>query len=148
MHVFRGMSRIGTAILLASLCLNVLLVAYIGTQWFDRWRMPIIVAAPTRLMEAIARRLPSDDADVLWRVYRTREAEVTAAQSDYRAAMTAAGELLAAEPLNMDAVREAIVKARTERIELGDLSIAVVIEALPQISPEGRKKLVSRLRRP
>jgi uncharacterized membrane protein len=148
MRALTGMSRVGGAILLASLCLNVLLVAYIGTRWVERWRAPAIAAGPARLMEKIAHRLPAADSDVLWRVYRSQQEELTTAQKEFRDALGAAAQLLSAPKLDMDAVRTAIGKARNERIEVGDLTIGVILEALPQMSAEGRQRLISNLRRP
>jgi uncharacterized membrane protein len=148
MRVFKGVPIVATVLLLMSLCLNVALGTYIGAQWLDRWQMPLVVAGPSRLTELIARRLPAADAEILWRVYRGKEAELKIAQSEYREALFAAGAVLAAPQLDVQATRAAVAKARAERIEVGDISIEVFLEALPQMSPEGRKQLLGRLGRP
>lgn len=148
MRIFKSVPIVATALLLTSLCLNVALAAYIGAQWMDRWRLPLAAAGPPRLVELIARQLPAADAATLWRVYRSKEADLKVAQGEYREALFAAGNVLAAPQLDLQAARKAMAKARAERIEVGDISIEVFLEALPQISPEGRKQLLGRLGRP
>ena len=146
MHSSLSRSRVGAAALLLSLCLNVLLVVYIGAQWFDRIGLPAAAGTP-RLIEMVARRLPAADADVLWRVYRGREAELSSAQTDYRRALAAAAIQLSRAQLDSEASRRSTLEARDKRVRVGDLVIEVVLEALPQMSSEGRAGLVGSLRR-
>lgn len=138
-------SRLGTAALL-SVCLNLVLASYIATQWAERLRAPLAVAAPTRIMEMVSRRLPQADADILWRVYRNREEALSAAQADYRRALANAGGILVRPSLNGDALRAAVSDARNKRVAVGDLAIEVFIEALPQMSEQGRLGLLGALR--
>lgn len=147
MRRLTAMPRGVAVFLLASLCLNVLLAAYIGTQWAERLRMPLVAAAPTRLMEMIARRLPSADQDALWRVYRSKESEMSEAHAAYRKALAVAADEFARRDLDLEAVRKAVGGARDARLKVGDLTIGVIIEALPQISREGRLDLIGPLRK-
>jgi hypothetical protein len=62
-------------LILGSLCLNVILgtLKSAGPQ----------TVPPLRLFACVAEKLPKEDADILWRVYRGRENEIADAQVDY-----------------------------------------------------------------
>ena len=45
-------------LLLASLCLNVLLGAFMVTRWLEGMRLPYLMAGPPQLIERVARRRP------------------------------------------------------------------------------------------
>ena len=134
------------ALLLASLCLNILLAAFFLTRWVERVPGPFVASAPPQLIELVARRLPADDADVLRRVYRLREEQFTANQREFRLALLAAGKLLSQPQLDIPALRAAMTEARNKRIAIGDLAIETFLEALPQISAEGRRGLTASIR--
>ena len=129
------------ALLLASLCLNVLLIAYIGTQWYRTARVILATAAPPYLIEFVASRLPRADADILWRVYRSKEQALSAAQADYRQSLSAARQLLSQPELDVAAFRATVQQARDKRLKVGDIAIETFLEALPQMSAEGRRGL-------
>ncbi|HZT47955.1 MAG TPA: periplasmic heavy metal sensor [Hyphomicrobiaceae bacterium] len=133
-------------LLLASLCLNVLLGAFVATRWLEGLRAPLAAVSPPQLMEMLARRLPSADADILRRVFRQRQAEFAAGQADYQAALAATAQLVARPQLDADALRKAVREARDKRMKMGDLAVEVLLEALPQMSLEGRRGLLARLR--
>ena len=139
-------SRWRNALLLGSLCLNILLAAFFLTRWAERGPGPFVAAAPPQLIELVARRLPAADAEVLRRVYRLREEQFTANQREFRLALLAAGKLLSQPQLDIAALREAITEARNKRIAIGDLAIETFLEALPQISAEGRRGLTASIR--
>lgn len=132
-------------LLLASLCLNVLLGAFIATRWVEG-RAPIFTAAPPQLVEIVARRLPAADAEIVRRIYRSKEAQFAAAQADYVRALRVAGRLMAESRIDAAAVRAAVIEARDSRIKVGDLAIDTFLEALPQVSVEGRRSLLARMR--
>ncbi|MDX2203632.1 MAG: periplasmic heavy metal sensor [Hyphomicrobiaceae bacterium] len=134
--------------LLASVCLNVVFAGYIITSQIERLRLPAVVAGPQRLMELVALRLPREDAEVLWRVYRQRAPEIRAAQASYQASLTGAAKVLEQPSPDVEALRKAVLEARDRRVAVGDLAIGVLIEALPQLSMAGRQGLVGSLRRP
>lgn len=134
-------------LLLGSLCLNVLLGAFIVTRWVGSMRMPFLTAGPPQLVERVARRLPRGDAEILRRVFRERERQLTDAQADYERALAAAGLQLAQTQVDAGALRTAITAARDRRVRIGDLAIEGFLEALPQMSPEGRRGLTRVIRR-
>jgi uncharacterized membrane protein len=134
-----------SVLLLTSLCLNIVLVAFLATRWIEGRFNPLI-AGPPQLIDAVARRLPRADAEILRSVYRGKEAQFTAAQREYRQALAGAVQLLSQPQLDVAALRSAVMNARDKRLGVGDLAIETFLEALPQMSAEGRRGLTSRIR--
>jgi len=134
------------ALLLASLCLNALMAGYIAKQWFRAPSLPIATATPPRLIQLVANRLPSADAETLWRVYRGKEHALRESQAEYEQALRGAGRLLAQPDVDVAALRRAVMEARDKRIKIGDVVIETFLDAVPQLSRSGRQDLVGRLR--
>lgn len=133
--------------LLVSLCANGLFAGYFITTQIERLRPPAMVAGPQRLMELVAMRLPKEDAEVLWRIFRQREADIRASQVTYQTSLAAAARILEQSSLEPAVLRSAILDARDKRVAVGDQAIDVLIEALPQLSAAGRQRLVGSLKR-
>lgn len=133
--------------LFVSLCLNGVLVGYLVTRSLERMKAPAVVAGPQRLMEMVASRLPKQDAEILWRVFRQHEGEIRSAQRAYQATLAAAAQVLAQPSPASDQLQLTIRDARDKRVAVGDLAIAVFMDALPQMSLAGRQQLIGTLRR-
>jgi uncharacterized membrane protein len=129
---------------LVSLCLNVLMGSYIAIQWLSVWP-PSVTTTPPRLIQIIARRLPSADAETLWRVYSGKEQALRSSQADYDQALRGAVRLLAQTNLDVSALRRAVTDARDKRIKVGDLVIDVFLDTAPQLSSKGRQDLAGGL---
>ena len=142
MKFWRESSTTLRMLILASLCLNVVLVSYVGVQWFARSATGLGAAMPLRMIERVAERLPKDDADILWGIYRSREAELLPLQSEYRRALLKAMQVAAQPDLDKPALEAAIRDARDKRLRMGDAVIATFTEMLERISPKGRRQLV------
>jgi uncharacterized membrane protein len=127
-------------VLLASLCLNVALGAYQGRQWLQQSWTP--AGMPLRMTERVAARLPKQDADILWQLYRAKEPEIRALQADYVSALFNTMRVVGQTELDKAAVRQAVDDARIKRIKVGDAVTQVFLEMLDKISPEGRRQLV------
>jgi len=65
--------------------INVVLATYVSVQWFQPGWSPAGAGIPLRMMERVASRLPKDDADILWRVYHSKEPEILPLQMEYTA---------------------------------------------------------------
>lgn len=144
---FSARGRVGW-LLLASLCLNVAFGTYVSVQWLRPDLPPVVGAAlPMRIMERAAGRLPPEDADILWRVYRGKEPELLPLQADFLRALGRTMRVLGEQNLDQDAMRAAIKEARESRMKIGDIMIDVFVEALTQISAKGRRQLVGTFRR-
>jgi uncharacterized membrane protein len=146
MQLAISQSRVRNALLLGSLCLNVLLVTFIATRWLGAARLPVFATPPPQLMELVARRLPAADADILRRVYKSREAQFAAGQSEYAQLLLAAGKVLSEPQVDAAALRAAVTEARNKRVRIGDLAIETLLEAVPQMSVDGRRGLIAGIR--
>jgi uncharacterized membrane protein len=129
-------------LLLASLCCNVVLATYVSVQWLQPGWTPAGAGVPLRMIERVAERLPKDDAEILWRIYRGREAEIAPMQADYTRALLKTMQLVAQPELDPAALRLAVKDARDKRLKIGDAVIGTFVEMLEQISPKGRRQLV------
>jgi hypothetical protein len=94
----------------------------------------------------VARRLPAADADILRRVFHAKDRELNDGQAAYVRALLAASRLLVQTPVDTAALRAAVSEARDKRIRIGDLAIDAFLEALPQMSAEGRQTLTRGIR--
>lgn len=129
-------------LLLASLCCNVVLATYVSVQWLRPGWNPAGAGVPLRMIERVAERLPKDDAEILWRIYRGKEVEIAPMQAEYTRALLKTMQLVAQPELDKDALRLAVKDARDKRLKIGDVVIETFVEMLEQISPKGRRQLV------
>ena len=109
--------------LLASLCVNIALATYVSVQWFQSGWSPVGAGIPLRMMERVAARLPQDDADILWRVYHSKEPEILPLQMEYTRLLIKTMRLTAQPELDKDALRAAVMEAREKRVKIGDVSL-------------------------
>lgn len=137
---FASMGRLRW-VLLASLCLNVAFAGYLARPWLQPSWQP--GAMPGRMTERIAARLPKEDADILWQIYRAREPEIRALQADYMVALLKTMRVVGQTELDKPALRAAIDDARAKRIKIGETVTEVFTETLDRISAKGRRQLVS-----
>jgi uncharacterized membrane protein len=93
-------------------------------------------------MERVAARLPQDDADILWRVYHSKEPEILPLQLEYTRLLLNTMRLIEQPELDKDALRASVMEARDKRVKIGDAVIDTFLEMLEQISPKGRRQLV------
>lgn len=128
--------------LLASLCFNLVLATYVAAQWFQPAWTPVNAGMPMRMVERIAARLPPEDADILWRIYRDKEPDILPLQAEYTQALLKTLRLTGQTELDRPALRAAIKDARDKRLKIGDAVIDTFIDMLEQISPKGRRQLV------
>jgi len=129
-------------LLLASLCCNVVLATYVSVQWLRPGWTPAGAGVPLRMIERVAERLPKDDADILWRIYHSKEAELQPMQAQYTRSLLKTMQLVAQPEIDKVALRSAVNDARDKRLKIGDTVIETFVEMLERISPKGRRQLV------
>ena len=144
MTVWPGFRRSTRWLLLASLCVNVALATYVGVQWSRPGWTP--AAMPLRMIERVAARLPPEDAEILWRIYRSKESEMQPLQEDYVRSLLRTTRLAGQAELDKDALGAAVKDTREKRVKIGDAVIGLFVEMLEQISPKGRRQLVGGFR--
>lgn len=128
-------------LLLVSLCANAVFTGYMLSLWAKPDR-PLETLTVPRVIERVASRLPKPDADILWRVYQSKQNEFAVARSDYFAALVKPVRLLGEDKLDAPALRKAVKESRDKRVKIGDLALETFLEAVEQMSPDGRRKLV------
>jgi uncharacterized membrane protein len=129
-------------LLLVSLCINVVLATYVSVQWFRPGWSPAGAGMPLRMVERVAARLPKDDAEILWRIYRSKEPEILPLQMEYTQSLLRTMRLTGQTELDKDALSAAVKESRDKRLKIGDAVIDTFLEMLEQISPKGRRQLV------
>ena len=134
-------SWLRNGLLLASLCLNAVLVGYVATVWVKAER-PFEALAGPRIIERVASRLPVADAEILRQAYRSRQGEFASARADYVQALVKPIRLLREEHLDIDALRQAMSESREKRQKVGGLVTETFVDAAAKMSVEGRRKLV------
>lgn len=130
------------ALMLLSLCVNVILFTYVSVQWLLPGGFRPGAGVPIRMIERVAERLPAEDAEILWSIYRGKEAELLPLQSEYRLALIKAMKTAAQTNLDKAELEAAVKDARDKRVKIGDLVVATFVEMLERISPKGRRQLV------
>ncbi|HEY6254688.1 MAG TPA: periplasmic heavy metal sensor [Xanthobacteraceae bacterium] len=130
-------------LLLGSLCCNVLLATYIGIQWLKADNFLVEALGPARLIARVADRLPKQDAEILWQVYRSKAPEFSTAEADYVRGLGRPVDLLTAETVDTEALRTAVMESRKNRLRVGDLIVETFVDAAVQMSADGRRQLVS-----
>lgn len=131
------------AVLVASLTANA------GMAWILLKPQPARMAqvAPLGTLRAVAERLPPQDAAVLKSAIEKRAGVLRNTQQAYQADVARVLDELAREPLDVQATRTAIERARSQRSIAADVLIEAVLEALPAMSPEARAALTETTRK-
>ena len=132
------------AALLGSLLLNA------GLAWMllhpPQPRLGQLVA-PLGALRHVASRLPEQDSALLIAAVAQRQAALGQAQRVYESEAQRVLELIKQEPFDAGATRQAIERARAQRKIAADELIDAVLQALPQMSAEGRRALTETTRR-
>lgn len=123
----------------ASLALNLLLLGVIGT-WL--WRSDSR-SGPSALAEAVA-TLPEPDRTPLEQMLDQRRAEGKAIWDNLRQLRTAANEALSADPYDPDKAAAALAAMRDKFKELRDVVEGTVLEIMPKLPAEQRRKMLER----
>ncbi|MCA1430270.1 MULTISPECIES: periplasmic heavy metal sensor [Bradyrhizobium] len=130
------------ALMLLSLCVNVVLFTYVSVQWLRPGGFRAGAGVPLRMIERVAERLPAEDAEILWSIYRGKEAELAPLQAEYRLALMKAMKTAAQTNLDKAELEAAVKDARDKRVKIGDLVVSTFVEMLERISAKGRRQLV------
>lgn len=130
----------------ASVILNLFLLAVIGGHvWHARTRAEI-PGSGMALARALSRAeaiLPPKDGAAFGEVIRRDAPRFTVSVMELRRARQELDRQIVADPFNPEAARQALSATQTAWNQfLGDFS-GTLIDALSQVSPEGRRKLIS-----
>ncbi|MGF6230037.1 putative membrane protein [Inquilinus ginsengisoli] len=123
----------------ASLALNLLLLGVLGT-WL--WRSDSR-SDPSALSEAVA-TLPEPDRTTLGHLLGQRRAEADAIWNDMRRLRSSANQALSADPYDPDKAAAALAAVRDKFKELRDVVEGTVLEIMPKLPAEQRRKMLER----
>jgi hypothetical protein len=140
-------ARTRSVALLASLCLNLVLISAIAAYSL---RDPRPSGRDRTLagIERLADRLPAEEADKLRAAYAPRASEFAAAWADVRRLQEAVSAALRAQPFDPKALSEAAAQLAQKRAEIQREFFGVVSVAAAGMSPSGRAELAEFRRRP
>lgn len=128
-------------ILIASLCLNLLLLGAAGAVVL-RWRFQPGAQIYRAEMRQLTRRLDHQDAQLVRSTFSGHRAQILAAAVDYRRSLKVVVAALQESPRNEDKVQKAIRDARASQAALGERTFDVLLTSLQNISPQGRDALL------
>lgn len=123
-------------LLIASLALNVFLGAAMGTHFF---RGPKPPPRPGTIILDMAEALPEADARILRQAYDARRSELEVDNS--RRGFEEMHQALSAEPFDPAAFLQVTGEFRARQDHMHRVTSEILADALPRLSPEGRKRL-------
>jgi uncharacterized membrane protein len=131
-----SLPRLLAVLLLASLVLNVFFVSAIATHWFIR---PAVQEVVDRPLARLIDRLPREDARVVREAHRSHRVQMAKAQSEFDAALAAAGRVVVREPFDPVAVNQALDEVRKKRQAITDARVQLYMQVIPRLSKQGRQ---------
>ena len=133
-------------LLVASVALNVFLGVTVGTHFFrDPPKGP--PPRPGMMILDMAETLPPDDARILRQAFEVHR-EQFPPDSGTPHGFERMRDVLTAEPFDLEAYLCMESEFRASREREGAMIGALLADALPQMSPEGRKRMADRPPRP
>jgi uncharacterized membrane protein len=125
-----------------SVVLNIFLVGFLLAQLWSSHAPPDSEAlAPREVLRQLAERLPHADAEHLRRAFASRRTELAAARREARAASERVRADIGAVPFDSEKMRADLDAAHAARDKVRPLIEQALLEALPQMSEEGRRVL-------
>jgi hypothetical protein len=134
-----------------SIALNLFFAAFIGAQ---AWRLqqpeyPHSILArglatgqvTQDLLRLLAKRLPPADARILQDAFAARMQEITAIQQAASEAMQQVRIDIGRQPFDPDRLRADLLAARATRQKISPIVEAILLDALPRMSNDGRLAL-------
>ncbi len=131
----------------ASIILNLFLIALIvGHLWYGPGRFNFAGERGMPLARALARAealLPPKDAAAFGAVIRRDEPQLEKSIAELRSARLELDRQIVADPFDPQATRKALLATETAWDHFVDDFSGTLVDALAQVSPDGRRKLIS-----
>ncbi len=125
-----------------SIVLNIFLLGFVLAQlWIGHAQPAPEALAPRDILRQLADQLPAADTEHLRRAFASRLPELVSARREVRAASERAHADVGAVPFDAAKLRADLDATRAARDKLRPLIEQALLEALPQMSEEGRKTL-------
>lgn len=131
-------------VLVASLCVNALLVGYVGVQWLGPPSAFTRALPPETAIVRFAQRLPQDDRAVLLSAFAEREAEFARDRPEFAKVYKRLAAAFSRQEIDAEEVR----RAAADLVDLNSRAMRLVtdvfVEAIPKFSPETKRLLAKR----
>lgn len=125
-----------------SVALNIFLVGFVLAQlWSGHAHSPPEALAPREILRQLAEQLRPADAEHLRRAFASRLPDLVRVRREARAANEQVRADIGAVPFDAEKLRANFEATRAAREKVRLLIEQALLEALPQISEEGRKTL-------
>ncbi|BBA37070.1 uncharacterized protein sS8_5148 [Methylocaldum marinum] len=135
--------RTTSLILLGSLLVNVFLLAWLGVGTYKHaQRRPWL--SVESFEERFASRLPKDDASTFRKVLDAQRSRLVARIDAVRAARDEVRTTLRAEPFDRERLEAALEQSDRAMIALQAVLRAVILTTAPELSSEGRRRLLEK----
>lgn len=131
-------SKLTLWLLVASLAGNVFFGAVMSAPLF---RPPPRPPQPERIVEEMAESLPAADARILREALDAKRGALAEEGDGPREFHERTRQVLLAEPFDPDSFRRLTSEFHARRERVGTIIGDILVEALPRMSPEGRKAL-------
>jgi uncharacterized membrane protein len=131
----------------ASLALNVFLGAALVIQNLSRFPHGP-PPDPRHFADMMAGHLPPNDGDILRRSFAAHDAEINGKSEGMKGFRHRLDEAIRSEPFDPTRVAAALAQGRQARQDLDQAMSSAIIEALGQMTPEGRRRFADPPRGP
>ena len=121
-----------------SVALNIFLVGFLLAQLWSSPAPEPEALAPREILRQLAKQLPPADAEHLRRAFASRAPELVRTRREVRAASEQVRADIGATPFETTKLRADFEAMRIARERLRPLIEQALLEALPQMSEEGR----------
>lgn len=146
MNITTFSERTIKTLLFASVALNLFLAGIVTTHW---WR-PFFHERPRgveEVVERVTRSLGEKDASMVRATFQASQPKLATLLADLQQARRDVRAKLTAEPFDPAAFHAAINTAHSKREAYDQAMRDVIVQAVDQLSPDGRQHLWSRERR-
>lgn len=127
--------------LYASLALNLFVVGFFGAHWLGlSWHAPPH-GGPETVLDRLSAHLPDKDKAVLRDGWQADRNKLAGLFTDLQNARRVVRTKLTADPFEREALAAAVADARAKRQAYEQELQAVILEAVPKFSAEGRSRL-------
>jgi uncharacterized membrane protein len=125
-----------------SVALNIFLAGFLLAQLWSGHAQPVAEGLPAReVLRQLAQQLPAADAEHLRRAFASRLPDLVRVRREARAANEQVRADIGAVPFDAEKLSANVDTPRAAREKVRLLIEQALLEALPQISEEGRKTL-------
>jgi len=131
-------------VLFASLAINLFIAGFFAAHLLRHPRPQPLPAGPMTVIERLSEPLPPKDKEALLAAWKAHQAKMQSLSAEQQAARREVRAKLVADPFDRAALAAALADARAKHAAVGEEMQSIILDAVANFSPEGRKLLWSR----